>query len=44
LIVGLASGGWVVTTKSGCEDRVDTDPNYANASWYGLGIGVCVAE
>lgn len=42
--IGLASGGWVITTKAGCEDRATTDPDYANANWYGLGVGVCVAE
>lgn len=44
LVVGLVSGGWVPTTKSGCIDRRKTDPDYANARWYGLGIGVCVAK
>jgi hypothetical protein len=44
LVVGLVSGGWVITSKSACEDRGNTDPDYANANWYGLGIGVCVAE
>ena len=44
LVVGLLSGGWVITSKSGCEDRGSTDPDYANANWYGLGVGVCVAE
>jgi hypothetical protein len=44
LVVGLLSGGWVMTSKSGCRDRGDTDPDYANANWYGLGIGVCVAD
>jgi hypothetical protein len=44
LVIGLLSGGWVISTKSGCEDRGNTDPEYANANWYGLGIGVCVAE
>ena len=44
LVVGLLSGGWVITSKSGCKDRGDTDPDYANANWYGLGIGVCVAD
>jgi hypothetical protein len=44
LVVGLLSGGWVITSKSGCEDRGNTDPEYANANWYGLGVGVCVAE
>jgi hypothetical protein len=44
LVVGLLSGGWVITSKSGCQDRGTTDPEYANANWYGLGIGVCVAE
>jgi hypothetical protein len=44
LVVGLVSGGWVPTTKSGCIDRRKTDPDYANANWYGLGIGVCVAD
>jgi hypothetical protein len=42
--IGLVSGGWVITSKSGCQDRGDTDPDYANANWYGLGVGVCVAE
>ena len=42
--LGLLSGGWVITSKSGCKDRGDTDPDYANANWYGLGIGVCVAD
>ena len=44
LVWGLASGGWVITTKAGCQDRIDTEPEYANAAWYGLGIGVCVAD
>ena len=44
LVVGLLSGGWVITSKSGCQDRIDTDPEYANANWYGLVVGVCVAE
>jgi len=44
LVVGLLSGGWVITSKSGCQDRIDTDPEYADADWYGLGIGVCVAR
>lgn len=44
LVVGLLSGGWVITSRSGCQDRIDTDPDYRNANWYGLGIGVCVAE
>jgi hypothetical protein len=42
--IGLASGGWVITSKSECQNRGDTDPDYANADWYGLGVGVCVAE
>jgi hypothetical protein len=42
--IGLVSGGWVITSKSGCQSRGDTDPDYANASWYGLGVGVCVPE
>jgi hypothetical protein len=44
LVVGLLSGGWVISTKAGCRDRGNTDPDYANADWYGLGIGVCVAD
>jgi hypothetical protein len=44
LVVGLVSGGWVITSETGCEDRGNTDADYANANWYGLGIGVCVAE
>jgi hypothetical protein len=44
LAIGLVSGGWVITGKAGCQDRIETDPDYANANWYGLGIGVCVAE
>jgi Ni/Fe-hydrogenase subunit HybB-like protein len=44
LVVGLVSGGWVISSKSGCEDRRNTDPDYASANWYGLGIGVCVSE
>jgi hypothetical protein len=44
LVVGLVSGGWVIATKSGCQDRIDTDPDYANGNWYGLGVGVCVAQ
>lgn len=44
LVVGLVSGGWVISSKAGCADRGETDPSYANANWYGLGIGVCVAE
>jgi hypothetical protein len=44
LVIGLLSGGWVISTKAGCRDRASTDPDYANANWYGLGIGVCVAE
>lgn len=44
LVVGLLSGDWVITSKSGCQDRIGTDPDFSNANWYGLGIGVCVAE
>lgn len=44
LVVGLLSGGWVITSKSGCQDRIDTDPDYSDGNWYGLGIGVCVAD
>jgi Ni/Fe-hydrogenase subunit HybB-like protein len=44
LAIGLVSGGWVLSTKTGCADRGNTDPDYGNANWYGLGIGVCVAE
>jgi hypothetical protein len=44
LVIGLASGRWVISSESGCQSRMETDPDYANADWYGLGIGVCVAE
>jgi hypothetical protein len=44
LLVVLTGGG-VITTESGCQDRVNTDPGYANgANFIGLGIGFCIAE
>jgi len=45
MVLIVLTGGGVVSTKSGCQDRVKTDPEYApGANWYGIGLGFCIAE
>jgi hypothetical protein len=43
LVLILLVGIGAVTTAETCRNRIASDPGYANARFYGAGIGLCLA-